>query len=66
MMLGGSDEQGSFNRGLCQGDPLSPYLFLICVEGLSALLQKKKVVGSIQGCKVTSVILGNEPSFLCK
>ena len=35
------------SRGIHQGDLLSPYLFLICVEGFTALLAKAKLEGRI-------------------
>jgi hypothetical protein len=37
------------SRGICQGDPISPYLFLICAEALSALLQQAEKNGVISG-----------------
>ena len=39
-------------RGLRQGDPLSPYLFILCTEVLSGLCQKALVNGSLPGIKV--------------
>jgi hypothetical protein len=36
-------------RGLRQGDPLSPYLFLFCVEGFSALLKKAQMDNEVAG-----------------
>ena len=38
--------------GLWQGDPLSPYLFLLCAEGLSAMLQREAYAGRIEGISV--------------
>ena len=58
-------------RGIRQGDPLSPYLFLICAEGMSSLMhqsiQNKAITGVQVGkaCPQLSHLLFADDSLFC-
>ncbi|XP_019163182.1 PREDICTED: uncharacterized protein LOC109159537 [Ipomoea nil] len=57
-------------RGLRQGDPLSPYLFLFVAEGLSAMIERRMSPGELHGVTVArgapsiSHLLFADDSFL--
>lgn len=58
------------SRGIQQGDLMSPYLFILVVEGLIALFKKKERRGLLHGCQVSrsapsiSYILFADDAFL--
>lgn len=61
------------SRGIRQGDPLSPYLFIICAEGLSALIRKyesNKWIHGIKICRkapvVSHMLFADDSYFYCK
>jgi hypothetical protein len=51
-------------RGLRQGDPISPYLFLLCAEGFLALLGKVEAEGSATGLCVNHLLFADDSLLL--
>ncbi|XP_062152071.1 uncharacterized protein LOC133860496 [Alnus glutinosa] len=61
------------SRGLRQGDPLSPYLFLLCAEGLSLLLLRAESEGKItgvpisfRGTKISHLFFADDSLLFCR
>jgi hypothetical protein len=38
-------------RGIREGDPISPYLFLLCAEGPSCLVRKEEQADNLKGVR---------------
>ena len=61
------------NRGLRQGNPLSPYLFLLCTEGLHGLISQAASEGHIRGISIcrsgprlTHLFFANDSLVFCR
>ncbi|CAN0875633.1 Transposon TX1 uncharacterized 149 kDa protein [Linum grandiflorum] len=60
-------------RGLRQGYPLSPFLFVLCMEGLTTIMRKEKAEDRIHGVRVcrrapevSHLLFADDSFFFCR
>ncbi|CAL1389097.1 unnamed protein product [Linum trigynum] len=73
LINGHQSERFTPTRGIRQGDPLSPYLFLICAEGLSAATKNAGRERRLRGIEpargapaVTHLFFADDSVFFCR
>ena len=61
------------SRGLRQGDPISPYLFLLCAKGLLAMIKKEENKGNLKGIavcrrapRITHMLFADDSIVFCR
>ncbi|KAG7541952.1 Endonuclease/exonuclease/phosphatase superfamily [Arabidopsis thaliana x Arabidopsis arenosa] len=60
-------------RGIRQGDPLSPFIFILCSEVLSGLCHRAEAIGTLTGIKlgkksprISHLLFADDTMFFCK
>lgn len=73
LVNGRSTEEFKLTRGLRQGDPLAPFLFIIVVEGLAELARQAIKANVLSGLKIGRNVIEvcmlqfvNDTFFLCE